>query len=430
MTHSPTGCPVPHAGGVDSFPSEAFNQCPFPAYEELRDARVHQGERGEYMVFRWEDVVAVARDTDAFSSQLYNSGVEGLVNFNGGGERSASPVEGRTSPAPSSSSDPPEHRPKRALGLRMMSRRRLMDFEPMIRAHCDRLIDEWVDDGRCDFTESFANQLPVAVISAILGLPQADHALLFEWSQLEAGGAAIYISEERREEDRHRVEELGRYVRAAIDARLETPTEDFLSELIAAQVEQDGAMDYDFLVGEATLLLFAGNVTTTHMIGSALVRMCQEPGLEARLREDRSLIEPFMDEVLRLDSPIQWTQRFCRKDTEVGGVTIPAGAMVLLFWASGNRDVDQFPDAEALVLPRNRVANDHLAFGHGIHRCLGAPLARAEGRIAFEALLDRVQNIRLASDSDTRNLPSLRMWAPRRLVIDFDPAQTLLSARP
>jgi cytochrome P450 len=157
------------------------------------------------------------------------------------------------------------------------------------------------------------------------------------------------------------------------------------------------------------------------MLASAMVILCQSPDLMARVRTDRALLRPFCEEVLRVESPVQWLVRHAKADTEIGGTTIPGGSQVLVLYASGNRDAARFDDPDRFVIDRPNVAKHALAFGHGPHLCLGAPLARLEGQAAIEVLLDRLTNIRLVEEkSDLSHIESFHFRAPKVVHISFD----------
>ena len=418
-------CPVhEHAA---AWPAEEITDCPFGLYAQLREeAPIYKRpDRDEFYVTRFEDLVFIARRPDIFSNDLFGSGDASVKKILWRGDEhgsdSADPaMERRTTPFPSASSDPPEHRGKRLLALDMVSSQRMRDYEPMIRAHCDELIDGWIGRGECSFRSEFSDLLPVRVIADILGLPSEDWPLFLEWGDIEAGGAARYASEERLAADHQMTLAAASYMREALLDRHANPRDDFLTHMIQAQIAADGAFDLDYLTGESSLLLFAGNVTTAHMIATMMTAAAADPELFARLSAERSLLEGLVEEALRLEAPVQWTQRRTKVDTEVNGVQMPAGSWVLLFWGSGNRDGERFDAPDQLQLQRPSVVKHQLAFGHGIHRCAGAPLARLEGRIAFDVLLDRLASVHIDQDaSDLRNLASVRFRAPRKLQLEF-----------
>jgi cytochrome P450 len=410
------GCPV-HPEDFD-WPSPESIECPFPYLEALREeAPVYRYPgRQEYIVTRWSDIIEVARRTDVFSNtvtveadpQFYLS-LKATDDLHRG--------DGRFTPFSMAHSDPPEHREKRSLGLKIINQRKF--DEQMIADATNRLIDNWVDRGWCDFRGEFSDWLPVWVIVNILGLSPEKVPMYKAWGEAEGAGARYSTPEELRHEEEFRHRAAAEWQRELLD-RYHQPREDGFSELVQAQVERDGELDLDYLVKEAEILVFAGNVTTAHMLASAMVFLSQDPQLMARVRTDRKLIEPLLEETLRLESPVQWLHRWAKADAEVGGVTIPAGSGVILMWNSGNRDPRVWNAPEVFDIDRQNVARHHVAFGYGPHRCLGAPLARLEGRIAMGILLDRLEDIQLDMDrSDLTHILSPHFRAPKKVVLTF-----------
>jgi cytochrome P450 len=420
-TPVPATCPV-HAEDFD-WPSPETIECPFPYLEALREeAPVYRyPDRNEYIVTRWNDIVEVARRTDVFSStvtpdadpQFYKS-LKATDDLDRG--------DGRFTPFSMAHSDPPEHREKRSLGLRILNQRTF--DEQMIADTANQLVDAWIDRGWCDFRDEFSDWLPVSVIVSILGL-DADKVPMYKaWSEAEGAGARYSTPDELRHEEEFRHRAAAEWQRVLLD-RYRRPRADGFSELVRVQVERDGQLDLDYLVKEAEVLVFAGNVTTAHMLASAMVFLATDPALLARVREDRTLIRPLLEETLRLESPVQWLHRWAKADADIGGVTIPAGSGVILMWNSGNRDPRRWESADAFDIDRPDITKHHLAFGHGAHRCLGAPLARLEGEIAIGILLDRLGDIEIdAARSDLTHILSPHFRAPKRVVLRFTPRDT------
>jgi len=421
---------------MNLWPSPQVTGQPFDLYSQLRkQAPVYKHPtRNEYFVSRYEDLTAIAQQPEIFSSDLF-----GGVAQNGEVEETrmkrilwTKPAdvdqdeEKRRTPYPSAASDPPEHRLKRRLGLMMVTRQKLQSYEPMIQRHVDELIDAFIERGSFEFREEFGNVLPVRVILDVLGLPLEDEKRLRDWGDTEAGGSARYVSEERSLADERRTKQLAAYVRAALVERHaaierdEEPAPGFFSEIIRAQIAADGEFDLDFLNAECGLLVRAGNNTTSHMLASAMMLLCQNPENIERLRTEPELIPQFIDETMRVQSPIQWTQRQTKVDAVVNGVQIPARSWVIMMWASANRDPERFADPAEMKIDREDVGKLQLGFGHGIHRCVGAPLAQLEGRIVFETILRRITNFRIADGADLRNADSVRFRVPRELPITFD----------
>jgi cytochrome P450 len=255
----------------------------------------------------------------------------------------------------------------------------------------------------------------------IIGLPEGDEPRFERWfSGQGPRGARLAPPEQQREELENR-QELARYMRELVLERAERPGSDYLSELTRAQIARDGAIDVPYLVTEAVGMFGAAAATTAHFIGNAVLVLLQRPDELARVRGDRTRLRPLLEEVLRLESPVQWSSRVAAVDTSLHGVEIPAGSNILLLWAAGNRDDATFADPERLWVGRPLVAKQQLAFGYGMHRCIGAPLARLEAVIALEQLLERLPGLRLADGTEITHVHAMNQRAPQALPIRFDP---------
>ncbi len=419
----PAACPANGHSEIE-WPSAETTACPYPFYESLRtSAPVYKYPgRNEYLVSRWAEIVEVARKPEVFSHMIHTADPAiARVRALPPGSRPSS--ERRYTPYGMASSDPPEHKLKRALGLRLLTKERLRSYEAMVRRHVNELIDGWIYRGSCEWRSEFAELLPAYVIAEALGLPQDDAPMFIRFGQSESQGAR-YLDDERVASEVDMYREAAGYCRAALERRVAEPREDLLSELIRAQTEQDGVLDLNYLTIETLTLLLAGNVTTTHMLASAMTLLCQHPETMAQVRAQPRLAATLCDETIRLESPLQWHLRVCKVDTVLGGVEIPAGAMVVVLYGSGNRDEDRFSDPGRFDLERENLVKHHLGFGHGSHRCLGAPLARLEGQVTFEILLARLAHISLSDSSDLDPVDSVRFRAPKKIMISFEPTPT------
>ncbi len=237
------------------------------------------------------------------------------------------------------------------------------------------------------------------------------------------GQASRFLSPEDLEAQLRRQRQAREFIADALRDRQRNPRQDFLTEMVQEQVARDGRLNVPYLTTEANTLLFAGMLTTWHTIINSLLLLLTNPDEMERVRTDRSLIRKVWEETLRLESPVQWLQRLVLQDTELQGVPIPKGAMVLMIFASGNRDETHWEDPDRFWPERPRLLKDHLGFGYGIHLCLGAPLARLEGEMALNALLDRLPGLRLAPGRNTfEHVPSGIFRALRELYVEFDPA--------
>lgn len=284
--------------------------------------------------------------------------------------------------------DPPAHTRLRELVNRSFTPRTIERLAPRIETLADELLDRLDRDGGGDFMAEFAMPLPVTVIAELLGVPEADRAHFRRWSadligasdatnQSEAGYDAALAAEAH----------IAQYFRDLMAERRLLPTEDLTSLLLQVHDEGD-RLDEGELLGMLTLLLVAGHETTVNLLGNGLAALIDNPVEWERLAADPSLAEGAVEEMLRYDAPVQRaTFRWSRAATEVAGVAIGEGASVAVVIGSANRDGNQFPDPDRFDI--GRTPNRHLAFGRGIHFCLGAPLARLEGRLALEGLTRR-----------------------------------------
>ncbi|CAB4881577.1 unannotated protein [freshwater metagenome] len=326
--------------------------------------------------------------------------------------------------------DPPHHTRHRALVNKALNPRRVRQLEGAMRQIADELIDGFIADGRCELHTQFGIGLPLTVISDTLGVDRSDMPAFKYWSDCMIAGNLDMLDNERRAEVARAVIDFQQYMIPRIEARREQPTDDLLSDLANATIEDsDGA---EAAVGPRNLttaellpivsqLLIAGNETTTNLIGNGLVLLIRHPEVMAEVRADHSLIPNFLEEVLRFDGPIHCTFRIAQEDIELRGETIPGGSMVVPMWGAAGQDKDVFPEPRRFDVHRAN-AKRHLTFGHGPHFCAGAEMARVEGRVAFETLLTRLDNIRLAPGAELEMLPSFSARGYQAIPIEFDPA--------
>lgn len=382
------------ASAQAEYPTPEIVACPYPFYAKLREeSPVHRLENGDFLVTRWEDLVTVARRPEVFSNsiELINPGFAEAMGARAG--------EGRLSSWATPFTDPPDHTVKRSLLLGMFMPDQLRVYEPTIRVLADELIDA-LPDGRTDFRTAFADELPPGTMLRLFGVPREDETIIREWMQSSTGQGFHYASAQAKARHRAAMISARDYFEAALLERVAHPTGDFLSELARRKQERDGELDLYYLVGEITTIYSAAYHNTVYMLMNAMRLLLEHPGEMARLRAEPTRIRLMIDEALRLESPVQWLQRYVLKDTVLAGVEIPRGSVVLTVWAAGNRDPERFEDPAAFRIDRQNVVRDHLAFGYGIHKCVGARLARLEGQIAFERLLARSSDIRLAVPSE------------------------------
>jgi pimeloyl-[acyl-carrier protein] synthase len=366
----------------------AFVADPYPTYHRLRaEDPVHFSSLGFWVLTRYEDVVMTLRDP-RFAKEAIASWV--AARF------------GRTMPGVGLSMldrDPPDHTRLRGLVMRAFTPRVVEALRPRIQGIVDDLIDQVAGAGAMDLIEDFAYPLPVMVICEMLGVPAGDRDRFKHWSlDIARGLDAILLppdSDVTRRSEAARIA-LSDYFRELIAARRAAPRADLLSGLIAAE-EAGDKLHPDELLATCILLLVAGHETTVNLIGNGSLALLRHPDQLRRLRNDPALIGSAVEELLRYDGPVQRTARIPSEDVTIAGRTIGKGEMVMPFIGAADRDPAQFPDPDRLDI--TRADNRHIAFGWGIHFCLGAPLARVEGQIAINTLVQRLPALTLATDT-------------------------------
>jgi cytochrome P450 len=353
-------------------PPPELAMSPFEAYARLRDERpVYRAPGGEFVVSRYEDVVSVYRQDEVFPSR----------------DRIGHPIKNLA--------EVPEHMERRLLLTRSMAPRRLKRYEKMGHAFANQLIDGFPEEGEFDVVADFGLPFATYAICGILGLDLGDYDRLLAWGRGFEGGANAYIGEERHLSSLDRWSQLHSYALERIEERIAQPRDDLLTELIEVRRNATGTIDFDVMMSDVAALLSAGLHTTANTIGFAL-KLMLENGWVDRARDDRSVIPTCFEETLRHQSPVQWNKRVAARDAEIAGVPVPAGSVVILLVAAANRDDSMFDRPDEFDPARGNLLR-HLGFGSGVHFCLGAPLARLEGRIALETLLDRLDRIRVVS---------------------------------
>ncbi len=366
-------------------------QDPYPFYARLRERSPRHFSRllNAWVFSRHEDVDAILRDHRSFSSDPH--------------KRRLSPRQQASLPSPGDVSimfmDQPDHTRLRALVNQAFTRRAIGALEPLIRGSMETLLDGIADpaDG-FDLMAAVANPLPVIVIAEMLGVPPEDHAQFRTWSNRRSRLAEPMITPEERKIGMETTEVLNDYFLPVIQNRRRAPENDIISALAQAEEGGDTLTEYEML-NLLRLLLVTGMETVTNLIGNGMLALLRHPGELERLRQDRSLIPAAVEELLRYDTAAQATFRGTVQDCEVNGFPMTTGRNVMVLLGSANRDPAVFDDPDRLDIGRD--TGSHISLGRGIHHCLGAQLARLEGRIAFEVLLERFSSIRLATDRPT-----------------------------
>ncbi|KAA2258695.1 cytochrome P450 [Solihabitans fulvus] len=372
--------------------AENFMRDPYELYARLREdspATEVLLPRGMkvWLITRYEEARAALADP---SLRKDFRAMQELFEKNFQGEDGRPPFEETVLAQHMLNSDQPDHTRLRKLVTKAFTSRRVELLRPRIEEITDELLDNMAGKQQVDLLDTFAFLLPITVICELLGVPVADRDAIRVWSNtlLDSSATPDTINEAAGA--------MAAYMVGLVEAKRAEPGDDMLSALVHASDDGD-SLDQNEVVSMIFLLLVAGHETTVNLIGNGTLALLRSPDQLAALRADRSLLPGAIEEFLRFESPVNTaTFRFTAEDTKVGDITIPAGELVLVALGGADRDPHKFIDPDTLDI--TRPATGHLAFGHGIHYCLGAPLARLEAEIAFDKLLTRFPDLRLAVD--------------------------------
>ncbi len=351
---------------------------PYPVYQALREhSPVHyvsipaNPSSGidrpiwAWGLLKYHDVYTALRDHETFSSE--------------------SPVAGQFGPPlVLIQDDPPRHTRFRRIVNKAFTLKRVEALEPWITRIADELL-EHIGNQETDMVEAFTVPLPMRVIARLLGIPEEDYATFKRWSD-----AFLSTVSADRNDRMQNVQDMVAYFGQMAVARRTEGADDLITALVEAEIEGESLQDWEIL-GFCILLLIAGNETTTNLLSNLLNLLVDRPDLWQQLRNDRSLVETVIEETLRYESPVQRLFRMATRDLEFSGVNIAKGDRITIFYGAANRDAAEFPNPDEFRLDRS--LRNHVAFGMGIHYCLGAPLARAEARIALNTFLDRFPHL-------------------------------------
>jgi cytochrome P450 PksS len=384
--------------------SPDFKANPFPFYAQLRAERpVYQTTltdgRPIWLVTRYDDVVSVLRDPRFVKDPKQIMTPEQLAAL-----PPSTPVLDLLS-HDLLNQDPPNHTRLRALVSKAFTPKLVEGLRPRIQQLADELLDAMATRSEVDLMAAYAFPIPITVIAELLGVPTKDQEKFKEWSNAIVGinptpeGMALVSAA---------VGEFTEYLGALFAERRREPQDDLISGLVQAEEAGDRLSEQE-LYSMASIILIAGHETTVNLIGTGTLVLLQHPDQLARLRNDPELIRPAIEELLRHSGPVEGsTDRYAAEDVELSGVTIPKGGMVYVMLGSANRDGERFSDPDDVDLTRD--TRQHVAFGQGIHYCLGAPLARLEGQIAIGSLIRRFPNLRLAAPAETLT------WRPGMVI--------------
>jgi cytochrome P450 len=414
---------------VDFFRDDSLVADPYPYFDHLRQQCPVSREphHDVVMVTGYDEAVAVYNDAATFSS--CNSVTGPFPGFPVAleGDDVSELVEQYRDKLPMSDQiitfDPPVHTDHRGLLMRLITPKRLSENEEFMWRLADRQIDEFHARGSCEFIREFATPFAMLVIADLLGVPESDHELFVEMLQRDTDHGLGSTGDETLA--LNPLQFLYQQFTKYIEDRRREPRADVLTGLATATFPDGSTPDAVDVARIASNLFAAGQETTVRLLGVALQLIGERPELQQLLRDERERIPNFVEECLRIESPVKGDFRLARVPATVGGVDIPAGATVMVLNGAANRDPRRFEDPDTFVVDRPN-ARQHLSFGRGVHTCPGAPLARAEGRVSIERLLDRMADIRISEaahgPADARRyeyVPTYILRGLTRLHLEF-----------
>ncbi|NQY55101.1 MAG: cytochrome P450 [Ilumatobacteraceae bacterium] len=400
-------------------------QCPFPHYEQMRDERpvMFIESLNVYLVTRHDLVIGILRSPERYSSQFGGTGMPMPRE-----EReaiSAVFAEGYPRVSTMLTADMPEHTRFRRLVSKAFTPKVVAALEPEIRSITTRLIDSWIDKGHIEFVTEFGVPLPVEVIAKALNVPDSRLADFKRWSDDSIAGIGTQISLDDRIKAERGVNEFQHYFADQLERRKTDPQDDLLTGLVNARIDEDDAdvddkrpLDMPEMLSIVQQLLVAGNETTTKLLTELMRLLAENPEEWSKLRADPGRAPAVVEEGLRLSTPTQGMFRISTEEHELGGVQIPKGARLVIVFASANRDALLYEDSDGFCPDRENLRH-HLAFGKGIHFCLGANLSRLESKVAMEELSRRIESFTLPDTNDYNYYPSFILRGLTSLDVDF-----------
>ena len=394
----------------------AVRECPYPFYKAMRDEEPVYFLEGLncWIISRYDDCLEALRKPELFSSKMgFRPGhvpdeVIRIYKEEGYGDLPDTLV----------SNDPPSHTRYRKLVDRAFTAGRVKKMETYIEQVTNEQIDLFIDRGSVEIMRELAIPLPVYVIADQLGVPRSMRDRFKEWSDAGVEPLGMLITPERHIECAKLVVEMQHYLVGVIEDRRRNPQDDMITDLATREVDGE-LLDIPELLSVIGQLLGAGNETSTSAIGAAVVQMARDPALVERLAAEPDIGRNFAEEILRHEAPVQGLFRRTLSDVTVAGTIIPAGSLVNLRYGSANRDERKFSEPDRFDVDRKN-ASAHLAFGAGIHHCIGAQLARSEIAMAARQLGRRATNIRLADPDSLEHSPSVILRGLKRVDILFD----------
>jgi cytochrome P450 len=394
---------------VDFFTDQSLIEDPYPYFEHLRSKCpvVATPHYGVVAVSGYDEATEIYRNQDTFSSCNSVIGPFAAFPVPLEGDDVSEIIDGHRDQLPMNehmvTMDPPMHTQERALLMRLLTPKRLKENEAFMRRCVDQQLDEFVDQGRCEFISAYAQPFAMLVVADVLGVPEEDHPTFRQFFGLSTtpggitGAGGSDGGGQGQQQSLNMLDSLDDWFAQYIEDRRRQPRHDVLTDLAQAKYTDGTTPEVAAVVRTATFLFAAGQETTARLLATGLKYLAEDPDLQDELRAHRERIPNFVEEALRIESPVKADFRLARRAANVGGVDIAPGTPVMLLNGAANRDPRRFEHPAEFRLDRSN-AKEHLAFGRGAHSCPGGPLARAEGRISIERILDRMRDIRLSDE--------------------------------
>lgn len=387
---------------LDFLTDQSLVPDPYPYYDYLRSQNpvLRLQPHGFVAVTGYDEALTVYKNVDDFSSIVALGGPFPPLPFTPEGDDLNAQIDAHRTQFPMYehmvTMDPPDHTRARSLLSRLLTPKRLKENEDFMWRLADRQLDEFLGQGYAEFLAEYAKPFSLLVIADLLGVPEEDHQEFRVVLGAERPGARVG-SLDHESVGTNPLEFLDDKFSRYLEDRRSRPRDDVLTELATAKYPDGSTPEIIDVVRTATFLFAAGQETTAKLLSGAIKVLAERPDVQQALRSDRSLIPTFIEESLRLESPVKSDSRLARRSTTVGDLDVPAGTVVMVLPGAANRDPRRFSDPHEFQLGRANV-REHIAFGRGVHSCPGAPLARVEGRVSLERMLDRMGEITIDED--------------------------------
>lgn len=382
---------------IDYFTDQSLVPDPHPYFDHLRSKCpvVTEPNYGVMAITGFEEATTVLKDTDTFSSCIAVAGPFPPLPFTPEGDDITEQIAAHRAQMPMFehmvTMDPPDHTNARSLLNRLLTPRRLKENEDFMWRLADQCLDDFIADGKCEFLSTYAKPFSLLVIADMLGVPEEDHEEFRTVLGAPRPGAQVGSLDGDLVAS-NPLEWLDEKFSGYLEDRRSEPRDDVLTALATANYPDGSVPPIIEVVRSATFLFAAGQETTTKLLSASLRVLGDRPDIQQALRDDRSRIPTFVEEALRMDAPVKSQFRLAKKNTKLGDIDVPAGTTMMVCPGAVNRDPVRFEDPHTFSLDRKNV-REHIAFGRGVHSCPGGPLARVEGRVSLERILDRMADI-------------------------------------